>query len=182
MNHPTHFTVPEVFTIEHAGKRITGQVLERSVRRLTVQLVEPHGLLHVTKQVHPSIGGALGFEGTAGDSFKVELLQFLYDRAVLLDTHVQQLVHAYRTLGQAEACVQRLRPVIGSYAPFNAHSFMLATTALEHRPMALPPLGGGIVPQHMLSWCDLQVLVYGRLQAGPSLTGPFGRNTQSSTN
>lgn len=182
MNHPTYFTVPEVFTIVHEGQKITGKVLERSIRRLTVQLIEPHGLLHVTKRVHPSIGGVLGFEGSAGDHFKVELLQFLHDRALQLDASLPKLVHAYRSTGQAEACLQVLGPVIRSYAPFNAHSFVLATTALEHRPITLPIPGNAVVPQHMLEWCDLQVLLYSKLQEGGPFTGHIDSSVQPSMN
>lgn len=173
MNRPVRFSVPEVFTIEHAGQLITGKVLERSVRRLTVQLVEPYGLLHVTKRVHPSIGGALGFEGSAGDHFKVELLQFLYDRAVRISLALPQLVKAYRTSGLAEQCLKRLQPVIGSYAPFNAHSFLLATNALENRPTALPPVPDCPVPPDMLVWNDLKVLVFRSLLEGSVHQGPF---------
>ena len=174
MNHPTYFTVPDTFTIQHAGLAITGRVLERSVRRLTVQLIDPHGLLSVTKRVHPSIGGALGFEGSAGDHFKVELLQFLYDRAIQIGKSLPQLVQAYRTNGQADACLQQLRPVITTYAPFNAHSFTLATNALENRPTALPPLADCPVPPHMLEWNDLKVLVYRALQEGTLPPLSFG--------
>lgn len=182
MNHATYYTVPETFTIQHAGLAITGRVLERSVRRLTVQLIDPYGLLHTTKRVHPSIGGALGFEGTAGDHFKVELLMFLYDRAVQINNSLPLIVQAYQSHGLAEACIQRLQPVIGSYAPFNAHSFILATNALENRPTALPDLPLCPVPPHLLIWEDLKILVYLWLKEGRLDHMPFGKARQPSAN
>lgn len=164
MNRPVRFSVSEVFTIEHAGQLITGKVLERSVRRLTVQLVEPYGLLHVTKRVHPSIGGALGFEGSAGDTFKVELLVLLYERAVLLQPVVPILARAVRADRHLEErVIACLRPVIGRYAPFNFHSYALATHALEHQLVALPPLPAEGIAPHVLAWHDTKVMLYREL-------------------
>lgn len=166
MNQPTHFIVPEDFTIEHDGIAIRGRVLERSVRRLAVQLFEPHGLLHTVRRVHPSVGGALGYEGTAGDAFKGESLLFLYERACLLDAAIPRLADTVRAdLKLKDQIVNSLAPVIGSYAPYNAHSFLLATHALDLKPINLPFIPTFEFPAHILHWSDTKVLLYQALCA-----------------
>ena len=164
MNRPTHFTVPETFTIEHEGTRITGRVLERSVRRLAVQLIEPYGLLHTVSRVHPMLGGALGYEGTVGDTFKVEALIHLYQQALLMADAIPKLERTARlTKYLREEIVGQLKPVIGSYVPFNDHSFLLATHALALRPQILPPIPtDGVLPK-LLDRPDAQVLLYREL-------------------
>jgi hypothetical protein len=166
MNHYTHFNVPEDFTIQHDGITIKGRVLERSVRRLAVQLIEPYGLLHTVRRVHPSVGGALGYEGTAGDTFKVEMLIFLFERARQLADAIPRLASTINSDRQLrDQIIHRLSPVIGSYAPYNAHSFMLATHALEHRPTGLPRIPIFEMPEHILEWPDTKVLLYRALHA-----------------
>ena len=164
MNQHTHFTVPETFTIERDGIQVTGRVLERSVRRLAVQLVEPYGLLHVVNRVHPMLGGALGYEGTAGDTLKVEALIYLYQQALLMADAIPKLERTARlTKYLREEIVDKLKPVIGSYVPFNEHSFLLATHALELRPQILPPIPtDGVLPK-LLDRSDAQVLLYREL-------------------
>ncbi len=160
MNHAVSFSVPETFTITRHGATITGRVIERNRRRLAVHLVAPYGLLHVSKHVHPSIGGALGFTGSAGDVFKVELLQFLHRRAQLLEQALPTLVRAYRLHGLERAVLASLQPLIGRYAPFEQHGFLLATHALERQPVLLPALPEPTGYNQQLTWPDVQVLLY----------------------
>ena len=166
MNKPTPFTAPETFALTHDGERITGRVLERSVRRLHVQLDQPFGLLHCARRVHPSVGGALGYAGTAGDYFKEETLLFLYRRAQILQYNLPRigsLIRAEPAL--ADLALRLLDPVIGRYAPFNAHSFLLATHALQLQPVQLPPLTGDPLLSRLLGDEDVKALLFQDLTA-----------------
>ena len=161
MNKPTPFTAPETFALTHDGERITGRVLERSVRRLHVQLDQPFGLLHCARRVHPSVGGALGYEGTAGDHFKEETLLLLYKRAQVLRSNLPRISTLLRAEpALATLVVRLLDPVIGRYAPFNAHSFLLATHALQLQPVQLPPLTGDPFLSRLLGDEDVKALLF----------------------